>query len=97
MIYLTIIADFLQINVIEERYDMEFIVKCTWYDDEIIWIAQLSNEKFALTTDHVSFDALLERVKIAVEDIAEVELGYKGDIKLILDVKRTINILAVTA
>ena len=71
---------------------MEFIVKCTWYDDEKIWVAQSSNDKFALTTDHVSFDALLERVKIAIEDIAEVELGYKGNIKLILDVVRTIDL-----
>ena len=76
---------------------MEFIVKCTWYDDENIWIAQISNDKFALTTDHVSFDALLERVKIAIEDIAEVELGYKGNIRLILDVVRTINLNTVAA
>ena len=65
---------------------MEFLVKCTWHDDENVWVAQSSNDKFALTTDHVSFDALLERVKIAIEDIAEVELGYKGDINLIKEV-----------
>ena len=71
---------------------MEFIVKFTWHDDENIWIAQSSNDKFALTTDHGSFDALLERVKMTIEDIAEVDLGYKGDIKLILDVERTVNL-----
>jgi hypothetical protein len=71
---------------------MEFVVKITWYDDEKIWVAQSSNDKFALTTDHGSFDALLERVKIAIEDIAEVDLGYRGEIKLILDVKRTVNL-----
>ena len=71
---------------------MEFVVKCTWYDDENIWVAQSSNDKFALTFDHGSFDALLERVKIAIEDIAEVELNYRGEIKLILDVDRTINL-----
>ena len=78
---------------------MEFIVTFTWYDDENIWVAQSSNDKFALTTDHVSFDALLERVKMTIEDIAEVELGYTGEIKLILDVVRTINLntVAVTA
>ena len=78
---------------------MECVVKCTWYDDENIWVAQCSNSKFALTTDHVSFDALLERVKVAIEDIADVDLGYKGDIRLILDVTRTINMntLSVTA
>ena len=78
---------------------MEFVVKFTWYDDENIWVAQSSNDKFALTTDHVSFDALLERVKITIEDIAETDLDYKGEIKLILDVDRTIklNTSAVTA
>ena len=75
---------------------MEFVVKITWHDDENIWVAQSSNECFALTTDHGSFDALLERVKVTIEDIAEVELGYKGDIKLILDVARTINLNTVT-
>ena len=71
---------------------MDLIVKCTWYDDENIWVAQTSNDKFALTTDHISFDALIERVKTAIEDIAEVELGYKGEIRLTLDVVRTINV-----
>ena len=71
---------------------MDLTVKCTWYDDEKIWVAQSSNDKFALTTDHVSFDALIERVKIAVEDIAEVELGYRGKIRLVLEVARTINL-----
>jgi hypothetical protein len=72
--------------------DLEFTVKFTWYDDERIWLAQTSNDRFAMTLDHGSFDALLERVKIAIGDIAEVDLGYKGEIKLILDVDRTVNI-----
>ena len=78
---------------------MEFVVKFTWHDDENIWVAQSSNDKFAMTTDHGSFDALLERVKVIIEDIAEVDLGYKGDIKLILDVERTVNLstAAITA
>ena len=71
---------------------MEFIIKCTWYDDERVWVAQCSNDKFALTTDHVSFDALLERVKVTIEDIAEVDFDYTGDIKLILEVELTINL-----
>ena len=69
---------------------MEFTVKITWHDDENIWVAQSSNDRFALTTDHVSFDALLERVKVVIEDIAEVELGYRGEIQLMLDVERTV-------
>ena len=76
---------------------MEFTVKCTWHDDENIWVAQSSSDKFALTTDHYSFDALLERVKIIIEDIAEVELGYKGEIKLVLEVDRTIKLNTAVA
>ena len=71
---------------------MEFIIKFTWYDDEKIWLATSSNDKFALTLDHGSFDALLERVKIAMYDIAENELDYKGKIKMKLEIDRTVSI-----
>ena len=70
---------------------MEFIVKFTWYDDEKIWIATSSSDSFAMTLDHGSFDALLERVKIAMYDIAENDLGYRGSVKMKLEVDRTIN------
>ena len=70
---------------------MEFIVKFTWYDDEKIWLATSSCEKFALTLDHGSFDALLERVKIAMSDIAENELGYSGEIKIKLEIERIVR------
>jgi len=71
---------------------MEFTVKFTWYDDEKIWLATSSSDDFALTLDHGSFDALLERVKIAMQDIAENELGYKGEIKMKLEIDRTVSI-----
>jgi len=71
---------------------MEFIVKFTWYDDEKIWLATSSSDDFAMTLDHGSFDALLERVKIAMYDIAENDLGYKGEVKVKLEVDRTVSI-----
>ena len=71
---------------------MEFIVKFTWYDDEKIWLATSSSDDFAMTLDHGSFDALLERVKIVMYDIAENDLGYKGEIKVKLEVDRTVSI-----
>jgi len=70
---------------------MEFIVKFTWYDDEKIWLATSSCDKFAMTLDHGSFDALLERVKIAICDIAENELGYSGEIKIKLEIERIVS------
>ncbi|MDR0221157.1 MAG: DUF1902 domain-containing protein [Lachnospiraceae bacterium] len=71
---------------------MEFAVRFTWHEDENVWIARSSNDKFALTFDHGSFDALLERVKIAIADIAEVDLGFKGEIKLTLEIDRIISL-----
>jgi len=71
---------------------MEFIVRFTWYDDEKIWLATSSSDRFAMTLDHGSFDALLERVKIAMYDIAENDLGYKGEVNLKLEIDRTVSI-----
>jgi len=71
---------------------MEFNVRFTWYDDEKIWLATSSSDDFAMTLDHGSFDALLERVKIAMYDIAENDLGYKGEIKMKLEIDRTVSI-----
>jgi len=71
---------------------MEFTVKFTWYDDEKIWLATSSSDDFAMTLDHGSFDALLERVKMALYDIAENDLGYKGEIKVKLEVDRIVSI-----
>ena len=71
---------------------MEFTVKFTLYDDEKIWLATSSSDDFAMTLDHGSFDALLEMVKIALYDIAEVDLGYKGEVKVKLEIDRTVNL-----
>ena len=71
---------------------IEFTVKFTWYDDEKIWLATSSCDKFALTLDHGSFDALLERVKIAMYDIAENELGYAGEVKIKIETERTVSL-----
>ena len=70
---------------------MEFTVNFKWYDDERIWLATSSSDKFALTLDHVSFDALVERVQIAICDIAENELRYNGEIKIQILTERIIN------
>ena len=48
-----------------------------------MWIA--SCEELRLTLEESSLDALIVRMKIAIQDIAEVELGHKGDIKVIIN------------
>jgi len=46
------------------------------------WVA--SCEELRLTLEEGSFDALVVRMKVAIQDILDVELGYKGDIRLII-------------
>ena len=75
-----------------DEFEMEFIVTFTWYDDENIWLATSSSDEFAMTLDHGSFDALLERVKIAMYDIAENDLGHKGEIRIKLEIDRIVSI-----
>jgi len=45
-----------------------------------MWIA--SCDELKVTLEEGSFDALVVRMKVAIQDIAEVELGHKGDIEL---------------
>ena len=47
-----------------------------------IWIA--SCDELKITLEEGSFDALVIRMKIAIQEIVEIELGYKDDIKLII-------------
>ena len=54
-----------------------------------IWIA--SCEELRITLEEGSFDALVVRMKIAIQEIAEVELGYKDDIKLLITMKDRIE------
>ncbi|MCL2408697.1 MAG: DUF1902 domain-containing protein [Oscillospiraceae bacterium] len=54
-----------------------------------MWVA--SCEELRITLEEGSFDALVVRMKIAVQDIAEVELGHKGDIKLIITMQDRIE------
>ena len=44
------------------------------------WIA--SCDELRITLEEGSFDALVVRMKIAIQEIAELELGHKGDIML---------------
>jgi len=54
-----------------------------------MWIAEC--EELRITLEEGSFDALVVRMKLAIQDIAEEELGYKSDIKLLITVKDRIE------
>jgi hypothetical protein len=56
---------------------------------EKIWIA--SCDELRITLEEGSFDALIVRMKVAVQEIAEVELGHKGDIKMLISMKDRID------
>ena len=58
------------------------------YHDKV-WIANC--EELRLTLEEGSFDALIVRMKIAIQDIAQEELGYKGDIHLLITMKDRIE------
>ena len=63
------------------------------YHDKI-WIA--SCDELRITLEEGSFDALVVRMKVAIQEIVELELGFKGDIKLLIIMKNRIeNIKAV--
>ena len=54
-----------------------------------MWIA--SCEELRITLEGSSHDALIERIKIAIREIAEVELGHKGDIKIVISMRDRIE------
>ena len=54
-----------------------------------MWIANC--EELRLTLEEGSFDALVVRMKIAIQDIANKELGHTGDIHLLITMKDRID------
>jgi len=58
------------------------------YADKM-WIAHCG--ELRLTLEEGSFDALVVRMKMAVQDIATVELGHKGDIQLCITMQERID------
>jgi len=59
-----------------------------------MWVA--SCEELRITLEEGSFDALVVRMKVAIQEIAELELGHSGDIRLIITMRdRTEEIKAV--
>ena len=54
-----------------------------------VWVA--SCEELRITLEEGSFDALVVRMKVAIQEIAELELGHKGDIKLVISMRDRIE------
>ena len=71
-------------------------VKLIW--DDGIWYSKVNEDiGFGLTLEHGSFDALVERVKVAIPEMFEESFGYKGEIELTFETERVDKLKAVTA
>ena len=72
----------------------EFTVRLIWDDDERVWHSQ--SDELGLTLESGSFDALVERVKIAAPEMVELNFGYTGEFQLVLEMaQRTVSIRAM--
>ncbi len=71
-------------------------IRMIW-DNGIWYTKPVGDVGFGLTLEHGSFDALVERVKIAVPEMFEESCGYKGDIELLFETERIDTLRAVTA
>ena len=67
--------------------------KCTirlvWGEEEKRWHTELMEDMgFGFTLEHNSFDALIERVRIALPEMFEL-IGYTGNLQITFEVERT--------
>jgi (2Fe-2S) ferredoxin len=77
---------------------MKCIVKIIW--DDGVWYSKVSTESgenVRLTLESGSFDALIERVRIAIPEMLELNFGYVGDIQLSFDIERNDALKAVAS
>ena len=68
--------------------------------DDKMWFSNVrtgKGEPVCLTLESGSFDALAERVKIALPEMLELNFGYRGEIELSYEVERVDNIRGITA
>ena len=63
-------------------------VKMIW--DDGVWIAE-SEDELGIVLESVSFDALVERVGMAVPEMLELNCDYKGDYQIHLEAERMVT------
>ena len=67
-----------------------------WSEEEKFWYSKSLDDRFGLTLESSSFDALVERVIIAVPELLDAA-GYKGDIDVAFQVERIERLRAVAS
>jgi len=60
---------------------MDFFIKMIW-DAELKRWAAIGSEGMGLVLESDSFDALIERVRLAAPEMIELNLNYKGPVNL---------------
>ena len=75
---------------------MKITIKLIWSEEEKFWYSKSMDDSFGLTLESGSFDALIERIKIAVPEILEIN-GYTGEINLFFEIERMDRLKAVAS
>ncbi|MCL2015097.1 MAG: DUF1902 domain-containing protein [Defluviitaleaceae bacterium] len=76
---------------------MKCVVNVKW--DDGLWISEAKTEQgepIGLTLESGSFDALVERVKIAMLEMLELNFGYVGNVEVSFQTERTENLRAIS-
>jgi len=77
---------------------MKCLVKLIW--DDGFWHSDVlanTHENVGLTLESGSLDALVERVKIALPEMLELNFGYVGDIKIAYEIERNDDIKRIAS
>jgi len=69
-------------------YKMNCTIKMIWDEDTDRWHTE-TDDLLCLVLESASFDALVERVKIAAPEMLELNCGYTGPIHLNFETIRT--------
>ena len=67
-------------------------IKMTW--DDGVWCAE-SDDELGIVLESPSFDALVNRIHLAVPEMLQLNCGYTGNVKILFDVERTDLLVAV--
>ena len=71
----------LNLEIGNNNYMAEYMIIMTWDDEAAVWVAE-SQDIPGLILESGSFDALVERVKIAVPDLLALERNVGAQVKL---------------
>jgi hypothetical protein len=74
---------------------MDFFIKMIWDEEAKRWAA-IGSKGMGLVLESDSFDALVDRVKLAAPEMIELNLNYKGPINLHFITERTDHLDAVS-